>query len=179
MIEVAAIAIDADATAAVKAYLRIAGSDEDETVDALIAAAIGHGEAFTGQQFLLRGVTETIPATGDWQRLSRTPVTAVGAVQNLDPLGATVPLPVDSYAIDIDAAGDGWVRIMGSSPPARCSVQYSAGLASSWALLPEAVRQGTVRLASHLYTHRDDADDGPPPAAVVALWRPWRRMHLL
>lgn len=41
---------------------------------------------------------------------------------------------------------------------------------------PPAVVQGIIRLAAHLYAHRDD--DAGPPAAVAALWRPYRQMRL-
>ena len=42
----------------------------------------------------------------------------------------------------------------------------------------EALRLGIIRLVAHLYTHRDRDDVGGVPTAVVALWRPWRRMRL-
>jgi hypothetical protein len=45
--------------------------------------------------------------------------------------------------------------------------------------LPEGIRQGALRLAAHQYRERDvDAPQPVPPAAVAALWRPWRRMRL-
>ena len=54
---------------------------------------------------------------------------------------------------------------------------HAASGASRWEAL-EPIRQGVIRLAAHLFTHRDAADEGAPPAAVAALWRPWRRMRL-
>jgi len=41
---------------------------------------------------------------------------------------------------------------------------------------PAPVVQGVVRLAAHLYAHRDD--EAGPPAAVAALWRPYRQLRL-
>jgi hypothetical protein len=36
-----------------------------------------------------------------------------------------------------------------------------------------------LRLAAHFYTYRTDAGaQAEPPAAVAALWRPWRRLRL-
>jgi hypothetical protein len=35
-----------------------------------------------------------------------------------------------------------------------------------------------VRLTAHLYTHRSLDGGAGPPAAVTALWRPWRRLGL-
>ena len=51
-------------------------------------------------------------------------------------------------------------------------------MATDWNGIPEPLRQGIIRLAAHLFTHRDAADAGPPPTAVAALWRPWRRLRM-
>ena len=91
---------------------------------------------------------------------------------------AIAPLTADSYAVDIDAAGEGWVRLTAPRDEKKVSVGYVAGLADDPNGVPEAVRQGIVRLAAHLYVHRDAANGGGPPAAVTALWRPWRRLRL-
>ncbi len=40
--------------------------------------------------------------------------------------------------------------------------------------MPEAVRLGVVRMAAHLFAHRDDPEAAALPGAVSALWRPWR-----
>lgn len=55
-------------------------------------------------------------------------------------------------------------------------VHLTAGLADDWASLPDALRQGIVRLTAHLFAERDM---GEPPAIVAALWRPYRRMRLI
>jgi hypothetical protein len=47
----------------------------------------------------------------------------------------------------------------------------------SWDALPPPVAQGVVLLIAHLFADRDGT--AAPPAAVAALWRPWRRMRLL
>jgi uncharacterized phiE125 gp8 family phage protein len=184
-----------------KAYLRIAGSDEDALIDRLLAAAGGLCEQFTGQMLLTRGVIETLAAAPGWRRLARAPVAAITAVEALPANGgaaallaeapvAAIPLvealvaaagaaalAPETYGIDIDSAGTGWVRIV--APGAmRVRVTYSAGLAYSWETAPEGLRFGVVRLAAHLYAHRDGAGGGGPPAAVTALWRPWRMMTL-
>lgn len=178
MIAADPIAVDDAALDETKAYLRIDGAGEDDALRRIIGAAIGHGEAFTGQILVARDVSETVPARPDWRRLGRTPVSAIATVEGLQPGEDPAVLPVDAYALDIDAAGDGWIRVTAPADATRAMVHYTAGIAESWAGLPEPLRQGVIRLASHLYTHRDAADGGPPPAAVVALWRPWRRMHL-
>lgn len=49
--------------------------------------------------------------------------------------------------------------------------------ASQWAELDEALRHGIVRFAAHQYRERDEGAT-PLPAAIAALWRPWRLVRL-
>ena len=168
----------ADALGEAKAYLRVAGTDEDELLARLVRAAGEHCESFTGKVLLARGFHETAAASSAWRRLTRTPVQAITGVEALREDGLPQALPVGAYAIDIDARGDGWIRVTQGGGAARVRVGYRAGLAESWAAVPEALRQGVVRLAAHFHAHRDGETGGAPPAAVTALWRPWRRLGL-
>jgi uncharacterized phiE125 gp8 family phage protein len=153
----------------VRAYLRVEHEAEDGLIAGLVRTAAGLCEGFTGQALIAREVIETVPVSCEWRRLSIAPVRSIEAVGEL---------PVEAYAIDIDANGDGWVRVTQPGAQARVSVTYQAGMAADWNGVPEALRQGIIRLVAHLYAHRDRADDEGPPAAVAALWRPWRRMRL-
>lgn len=101
---------------------------------------------------------------------------AITLVEGLPADGAAFVMPAGAYAVDIDANGDGWVRVMQPGAAGRVQVSFEAGMAADWVGIPEPLRQGVVRLAAHLFAHRDGPDDGGPPAAVTALWRPWRRM---
>ena len=84
----------------------------------------------------------------------------------------------------MDAAGDGWVRLLaggpstGSGQAGRIRVAYRAGMGEDPNGLPEALRHGIVRMAAHLYSERDRPQGAEPPAAVTAWWRPWRRLRL-
>ena len=170
-------ALDA-AAAEAKAYLRAVGGDEDALVERLIGSATALCEAFTGQWLLAREGAEEVPASGAWQRLRATPVSAILGVDGLSAGGAPSALPAEAYAVDIDTRGDGWVRVIEPGAARRAQVRFEAGMAAQWDGLPEPLRQGIVRLAAHLFTYRDDAREGAPPAAVTALWRPWRRLRL-
>lgn len=161
-----------------KAYLRIDSDGEDALLQGLIESATALCEAFVGQYLVARSVAETIPVRADWRRLARTPVQAITGVDALTGEGAAVPLAADAYGVQIDGNGDGWVRIAAGGGAAWAVVHYRAGIADDAGAVPAPLRQGILRLTAHLYSHRDAADEGGPPAAVAALWRPWRRMRL-
>ena len=59
----------------------------------------------------------------------------------------------------------------------RVRVGGSAGMAENENAVPEPIRQGVLRLVAHLFTARD-GEGGDPPAAVTALWRPYRRLRM-
>ena len=139
-----------------------------------------------------------LPASTDWQRLAATPVQSIDSVETVDSNGVATLLPATGYAVDIDSTGDGWVRLNQAPatlfyaaavdpsgdgwvglPPANMRVRVSgtAGMAQDENGVPEPIRQGVLRLVAFLFTSRD-GEAGNPPAAVTALWRPYRRMRL-
>lgn len=180
MIEGEALVLPPEAAGAAKGFLRVERSDEDGLIGGLVAAAAELCEGFTGQALLARGFSETMPASRAWQRLTRTPVRAITSVEALPAEGPAQPLASEAYAIDIDAHGDGWVRLAEPGAVRRIRVGYEAGVAGAWADLPAALRHGILRLAAHFYTDRagEGARRDEPPAAVSALWRPYRRLRL-
>ncbi|MBA2920041.1 hypothetical protein GON01_08240 [Sphingomonas sp. MAH-20] len=172
---------DADLAAAreaAKRYARVEQAGEDALIGDLAATCLLLCEAFCGRIGLAREAVEILPASAEWSRLAAGPVRSITAVEGIPAEGAAFTLPVESYAIDIDAEGSGWVRVTTPGAAGRVRVTYLAGLADDWDRLPEPLRQGVVRLTTHLFAHRDDAREGAPPAAVAALWRPWRRVSL-
>ncbi len=164
----------AAAVAEVKGALRVALADDDALIAAFAEAALGLAERFIGRVLILRAVTQHMPGSRAWQALGATPVMAITSVSAIDGAAVT-PLAVEDYAIDLDADANGWLRVT-ADPPPIVEVIYQAGWIASWPLIPAPVRQGVVLLAAHLYTERDAGQ--PPPAAVTALWRPFRRLAL-
>lgn len=173
-----ALSLDGDMLDEANAYLRLESGEEDAPLGAIILAAISHAERFTAQMLLRRGVREVRSVSSFWQRLTATPVIAFTSVTGIPAEGATFSVPATGYSTDIDSAGDGHFRVTQAGSAGRVEVAYQAGLANSWAELPEALRLGILRLVGHLYANRDAADDGGPPEAVAALLRPWRRVRL-
>jgi uncharacterized phiE125 gp8 family phage protein len=157
-----------------QAFARIETGEEEALLSGLIRSASALCEAFTGTVLMTRGFAEVLPAGGAWQRLLVTPVRAIESVERIAADGSTVALMPREYEIDIDSRGDGWVRAPGEG---RVRVRGQAGMASDANGVPEPLRQGILRLAAHLHSNRDGTS-GEPPAAVTALWRPYRRMRL-
>ena len=147
-------------------------------IDALAAAALAMAEAFLRTALISRAHQAVLPVGACWQLLPATPVSVIGAVRGLAAVGAGFDLSAEAYAVDIDALGDGWVRVINGRGAGRISVTFTAGLASGWAMVPAPIAQGVVRLIGHLQAARD-GDAGPAPAAVTALWRPFRRLALM
>lgn len=177
---VAPPALASAALSELKAWLGISRSTDDAELLALMRSAIDLCEGFTGTMPLQSGCEEVLAARGEWQALSALPMRAITALAALDGTGARTALAASDYEFDIDANGRGLVRLLKPITQSRVVVTYSAGLADDWAGLPEAIRHGVIRLAAHQHRARDDEKKSEllPPAAVAALWRPWRRMRL-
>lgn len=164
--------------AELKAYLRIATSEEDALLAGLVRSAADTCEAFLGRLLIQREVEEVLAPPRAWTRLGAAPVQAILGVSALAADGTASALPAQAYATDIDAAAEGWVRLLTPIEAGRVRVRYVAGLAGDGNGVAEAIRHGLIRLAAHLYLSRDLAPAAAPPAAVTALWRPWRRLRL-
>lgn len=163
--------------AELKAYLRIESGGEDAVLAGLLRSAVALCEQFVGQWLIARTARETVAADGGWQRLAARPVLSIETVEVVDDTGTRETLPVGAYAVDIDAAGDGWVRSTRAGETRRLAVTYRAGMAGELNGVPEALRQGIVRLAAEHFLARG-SESAAPPAVVSALWRPFRRMRL-
>ena len=51
-------------------------------------------------------------------------------------------------------------------------------IADDWADVAPPLKEGIIRFAAHLYADRGATALREPPAAVAALWRPWRELRL-
>ncbi len=157
--------------AEIKAYLRVEHGEDDALLAGLVRTAMALCEAFTGQWLIVRSGEQRLAADTGWQPLAMAPVIAIDGVD-----GPDGPLTPGDYDTEIDASGTGRVRL--KYPIAGAIARVRAGIGADWNDVPEPLRQGIIRLAAHLYSHRDAADAGPPPTAVAAMWQPWRRLRL-
>lgn len=157
-----------------RAWLRLGAANEDALVERLIGAVTNMCEAFTGQWLLARDGAEVLTVRRQTARLAARPVVAVDMVARIDTDGDDVVLDPADYRVDI-ADGLAAVTVAGATDGTRLRVAYRAGMAEAAADVPAAIRHGMLRMVQHLYEARDDAKVDPP-AAVAALWQPWRRI---
>ena len=155
-----------------QAFARIETGSEEALLSGLLRTASALCEAFIGQVVIARPFAETIGASCEWQRLHAIPVRSIDSVEQ-----SGLALQPTSFSTDVDSAGCGWVRVTGSSADGLVTVNGTAGMATDRNGVPEPIRQGVLRLVSHLFSVRD-GEGGEMPAAVTALWRPYRRIRL-
>jgi len=155
-----------------QAFTRIETGEEEALVAGLIRSASGLCEAFLGQVVIERDFAEQLPPSFEWQRLRTVPVRSIESVTK-----EGSALEPSSYATDIDANGRGWIRLTRTGSGGTIQVSGVAGMAAGQNGVPEPIRQGVLRLVSHLFSARD-GEGGDIPAAVTALWRPYRKLSL-
>ena len=104
-----------------QAYVRIETGEEEAVLAALIRTASGLCEAFINQVVVARAFECDLPATGCWERLPITPVRSITDVAAIDFDGSGDAAVERTFSVDIDYAGDGWVRIARPdvNPPPR------------------------------------------------------------
>lgn len=172
-----------------RGWLRMGTTADDAVVAQLVRAATSICEAFIGQWLIVRAAEEAVPLRAGaarpsgqpGARLSARPVTAVDGVTLILPDGSERAVGADGYRATIARDGTAHVAVHDAQGARAVRIAYRAGLAPGANAVPEAIRQGIVRMVQYLHEARDGAHEGAgtaPPAAVAALWQPWRRLTL-
>ncbi len=162
-----------------KQWLAITTTRDDAALTALLRSALDACEGFTRQMPLEALCEEVLPATRGWHDLSTTPVQSITSLATLGADGTRTDLDPGDYLFDITAGGCGRINLLVSPEQSRIAALFSAGLAPDWGSLSEGLRHGVIRLAAHQYRERNDGGgDRSPPAAIAALWQPWRRIRV-
>lgn len=171
--------LSGSALAELKEWLGITTTREDGTLVRLLRASLATCEAFIRQVPLATTFEEVLAARTGWHALGLQPVGAITRIEALAPDGARSAIDGGQVMFDITSEGEGRFRLLLPTGAARFAVRYSAGIAADWESLPQALAQGIIRLAAHHFRARDLAGErAVPPAAVAALWQPWRKVRL-
>ena len=162
-----------------KDWLAITTTREDEALTRLLGASLATCNAFTRQVALETTFEEIHPAASEWQTLGLMPVRSITQVEAIAGDLSRVPLVVGQYLIDITAFSAGRIRLLSVIAEPEIAVRYTAGLAADWDSLDGGLRHGILRLAAHHFRAREmQLGDPVPPAAVAALWQPFRQMRV-
>lgn len=160
-------------------WLRMGAAIDDDVVTGLIGAATNICEAFVGQWLVVRGAEEILPIGSGALRLAVRPVVAVDTVTLMIEGGGETALAAEDYRVTIGRDGDARLTIHRPGAAARVRVGYRAGMAPGPGGVPDAIRQGIMRMIQYLHDARGDGSGGDaPPAMIAALWHPWRRLML-
>lgn len=160
-----------------RSWLRLGAGADDAVIERLIDAATNICEAFIGGRLIVRAAEDIWPIGDAPVRLRARPVVAVDAVTLLADGGGETALEADDYRVTIAADGYARLAIIARGEAQQVRVAYRAGMANEASGVPEAIRQGIVRMTQHLHEARDGAG-AAPPAVIAALWQPWRRLTL-
>jgi len=160
-----------------RGWLRLGATIDDAMVAGLVRAATNICEAFIGQWLVIRAVEELLPLKNGVVQPGARPVVGIDAVTLLLPGGDEAALGNGDYRTTVGRDGTARVTVGDPRGAARVRVAYRAGIAEGANGIPEAIRQGIVRMTQHLHEARDGAG-AAPPAAIAALWQPWRRLTL-
>lgn len=168
-----------------KAHLRVDNDAEDALIARIVAAARQACESFTGRSLIARGYSLFIDAWPEDGRqavvLPRPPLIAVTSVQVYADDDTALEFPAAGYFAD--TAGAQVVLRACTVPPlplraaGGIEIRYRAGYGPAPDDVPEALRQGILQLAAHLYQHRGDEGALKAPFAA-ALFQPYRVMQL-
>ena len=126
----------------VQAFVRVERGEEEALLVGMVRTATALCEAFTNRVLIARPFSEILPVGGEWQRLTLSPVRSIDLVEAVAIDGGAVALPTAAYAVDIDASGDGWVRLIDAGTAMRVRVTATAGMASGVNEVPEPLRHG-------------------------------------
>ena len=163
-----------------KQWLSITTDRENAFLETLLRASLEMCESFTGLMPLTQICEEVVPASRAIVRLATRPVRHLISVHALAPTGARTSIDSEARDVTLDADGIVTLQLLGPVQESRCVVRFAAGVADDWAALDAGLQHGLVRYAGFAYRERDrEASAAIPPAAVVALWQPFRRLRLL
>lgn len=191
-----------------KAQLRLEDDQvqEDALLMAMLRSAVESCERFTGRALMTQtwtlfrdawpgapdaalheGLSEApsheLPAAGI--ALPKPPLQSVVHVKTYDETDVATIWGAGNYFVDTAREPGRLVaRRGGSLPlPTRAAngieIRFVAGYGADPADVPEALRQGLLMLAAHLYEHRgEDPEQAMQASGAFGLWRPYRVLRL-
>lgn len=160
----------------VLAFLKIEDERDAARIDALVRAAREACELFLGFALIMRAVRMRATLMGSRLYLSSGPVQQIDALSLFQGANETMYDPADFPVLEQNDRS--YLDVSRLSLGLTLQVDYTIGLGPDWNAVPEAVRQGILRLVAHQYEQRSDPQVAALPHAVTALWQPYRKLRL-
>jgi uncharacterized phiE125 gp8 family phage protein len=172
-----------------KAYLRVANTDDDDLIAALIAAARGHVEAATRRALITqtwRLSLDAWPASGRMAVLPA-PLQSVAAARVYDLGGNAQAIDLQGFVPDaVSAPGVisfvPWSMPMPGRDHGGIEIDVVVGYGAAASDVPAPLTLALRQLIAHWYENRgvvaSDSGDRPLPANVAALVAPYRVLSL-
>lgn len=185
-----------------KAHLRVDGSDDDDLITALIAAATAHIDGRDG--WLNRALVsqtwdltlDAFPGANRFNpygaiQVPLPPLISVTSITYVDTAGATQTLSSSLYTVDVKSTPGRIVPAYGKTWPSTrdqvnaVTVRFVAGYADSGASpadpadnVPQAIKQAMLLMIGHWYANREAVNVGnvvnEMPISAAALLNPFR-----
>ena len=171
----------------VKTHLRIDHDTEDESLQALIAAARESCESFTGRALITRTYSLYLDSWPEVQlALPRPPLVSVVEINTYDEANAVTVFSSSGYFVDTAGAPARIVLKDGVSPPeagraaSGIEIRFKAGYGTTPQSVPAPLRQGMKQMAAYLYEHRGDgAADALKGSGAQILFQPYRVLSII
>lgn len=171
-----------------KAHLAISHSDQDDMVTALLNAAVGHVDGWSGvlgRALINQTWQQDFRGFYDGLRLGLAPVSSVTSVTYYDGDNASQTLDAATYQVLAEDGGtvlrlapdQTWPGVYNRPDAIRAT--YVAGYGASASDVPSPIRHAILMLVAHWYLNREPASIGAAaasiPLTVDALLLPFRR----
>lgn len=160
----------------VQSYLKIDDERDAARLDALVRTSREACELFLGTALIVRQVRLRATVMGARFYLSSGPVQNLDALSVFNGAAETMYDPVDFPLLD--HAGRVYLDVSVVPVGRIAQADYTIGLGQDWNAVPEAIRQGILRLVAHQYEARSDPEVAALPHAVTALWQPYRKLRI-
>lgn len=159
-------------------WLAISTDADDPLLVNLLGAAHAMCERFTGLVPLKCEIRERFLASSLVHRLASRPIIELLDVTAMSSVYDRRLLQDADFVLELEEEGAARLELHRATDEPQVEIRFYAGLESEWSQLDQSLRHGIIRYAAHQYRERDTDGDENPPAAVAALWRPWRRLRL-
>jgi uncharacterized phiE125 gp8 family phage protein len=173
-------AVEPITLAQAKTHLRVDGTDEDDYIETLIAAAVSHVDAqgSLGRAMITQTWAQWVPQQTGYVRLLMGPFQTLDAIDYYDEAGTLLAADVDDF--DVMLYND-FVQIRPKDNAEwpttddrmdAIRLTYTVGFGDAATDVPGGIRHALLMLVAHLFEHRmavSDASMFVTPMAVDAL----------